>query len=131
MSDVGATGSFIEAVGWANLEGRPAAWRSNDGLHWERSADPALRAGYGALRLVIGVPSGFLAEGLSADDAGHFVASQWTSSDGLTWAVVPPDEPGPAGDQLGIIDWIDRGDGSVLSVGYSADGLPASWLATP
>lgn len=87
--------------------------------------------GFGDLRTLIGVPSGFLAAGFVDDGVGNFVASQWTSPDGLIWAVVPPNEPGPAGDPLGIIDWVDAGDGRVLSVGYSADGLPASWLATP
>jgi hypothetical protein len=131
MEDLGSKGSIIEAVGTIEPDGRPAAWRSEDGLHWTRSPDAALRIGYGDIRVVIGVPSGFLAAGVIDDGAGRFVASQWTSPDGLSWAVVPPGEPGPAGDQLGIIDWVDAGEGRVLSVGYNADGLPASWLATP
>jgi hypothetical protein len=130
LEDLGFNDSVIEAVGMTEPDGLPAAWRSGDGLHWERSMDPTLRIRHGDLRRVIGVPTGFLAEGLSADGAGNFVASQWTSSDGLTWTVVPPDEPGPAGDQLAIAGWTATANGSVLSVGYSADGLPASWLAT-
>jgi hypothetical protein len=131
LEDLGFNDSVIEAVDMTETDGLPAAWRSGDGLHWERSTDPTLRIGHGDLRLVMGVPTGFLAEGFSADGAGNFVASLWTSSDGLTWTAVPPDEPGPAGDQLAIAGWTATANGSVLSVGYTADGLPASWLATP
>jgi hypothetical protein len=92
-----------------------------------------LRAGYGAIRLVIGVPSGFVAIGMSEDGAGNTIAAQWTSADGRTWAVIPRAEPGPAGDQLSISGWVATGNGSVLSVGFGNNGkaVPASWLATP
>jgi hypothetical protein len=134
MQDVGASRSIIVAVGFVDADGRPGAWRSADGLHWEQSRDPALPAWFGDLRHVIGVPSGFLATGMSADGAGDLVAAQWTSTDGRTWAVISPGQPGPAGDQLDISGWVATANGSVLSVGFGNNGItavPASWWATP
>ncbi len=77
-----AVGSYDDGT----LVGGAAAWRSVDGLRWQR-AQTVERAAESAMEGVTVGPAGLVAVGWSADDDSVWPAV-WASADGLDWIYV-------------------------------------------
>ena len=132
MEGVTAFGDELLAVGSSSpeLDVDGAAWRSPDGLEWERVEADGL-GGPGDQRLLDVVVAGPGLVGVGSDGGS---AAVWTSPDGTSWTRVTPDEAvfGGPGDQVAVAV-VAGVDGSVVAVGTdggAGDGDAAAWRST-
>jgi len=111
---VAPDGTFV-AVGRAGREA--AAWRSPDGVAWERStvgslvADGADRPASAAERMaaVLATADGLLAGGSAGPELGERRARLWRSVDGATWTPVSDDPATFVGAEVAAITEVTGG----------------------
>ena len=133
-----AVSSEVEGVGFVEA----VVWTSADGETWTRGSkaqsltadDPCLlEEPATSMSAVAAGGPGFVAVG-TRNCRAHQHAAVWTSTDGLTWEMAPPDREaalGP-GDQI-MRDIVER-DGTLVAVGQATEGnafsVPAAWAST-
>ena len=120
----------------ADNRGAAAVWTSTDGLSWQRiEHDEALFSTSNGQVFIDSVTAG--GPGLVAvgRDGGRNAAAVWTSTDGLSWHRVVPDESVTAGSHLRSVTVGGPGlvavgrDGDTAAVWTSVDGI--AWQRVP
>ena len=122
MREVVESDGTLQVVGWQELNGDvdAAAWRSEDGIAWERVPDPEL-AGPGTQELwtALAVDGMVIGLGAASEGSGSKDAAVWRlDRDG--WARLDVDLAAPGGQE--IRDVALSPDGTIVAVGVSGEG---------
>jgi hypothetical protein len=112
-----ATGNTsVVAVG--DDGGRPAIWRSPEGITWERVDLSSVQFPAGARVLdVAAAPEGFYAVGTAAGGP-----AAWESPDGLVWR--RSDVPG-----TGVVEQVVHSELGLTALGHDGSGAVAAWFS--
>jgi serine/threonine protein kinase len=125
MREIVESDGTLQVVGWQSLNGEidAAAWRSEDGLTWERVPDPELEgAGIQEMWTALRVDGTVIGLGTASDGSGGTDAAVW-QQDPDGWTRLDLDLTAP-GDQE-IRDVALSREGTIVAVGITSDG-PAS-----
>ena len=122
MREIVESDGSLQVVGWQSLNGEvdAAAWRSEDGIAWERVHDPELEGpGTQELWTALPVDGTVIGLGAASDGSGGTDAAVWRQDpDG--WTRLDLDLTAP-GDQE-IRDVALSRDGTIVAVGITGDG---------
>jgi hypothetical protein len=122
MREIVESDGSLQVVGWQELNGNvdAAAWRSEDGIAWERVPDPELEGpGKQELWTALAVDGTVIGLGAASEGSGATDAAVWRLDlDG--WTRLDVDLAAPGGQE--IRDVALSRDGTIVAVGISREG---------
>ena len=123
MREIVESDGTLQVVGWQSLNGEidAAAWRSEDGLAWERVPDPELEGpGTQEMWTALSVDGTVIGLGAASDGSGGTDDAAVWRQDPDGWRRLDLDLTAPADQE--IRDVALSRDGAIVAVGITSDG---------